>query len=66
MAYHDGKAEPIETAKQSGYVGELGYFLDCVAKGRRPQRVTAEDAVAGLRIVEAEKRSVETGRIVEV
>jgi predicted dehydrogenase len=66
MAYHDGQAEPIETAKQAGYVGELGYFLDCVANNRRPQRVTAADAVVGLRIVEAEKRSVESGHAVDV
>jgi predicted dehydrogenase len=66
MAYHDGKSEAIETARQSGYVGELGYFLDCVASGRRPQQVTADDAVVGLRIIEAEKRSIETGQTVDL
>jgi len=66
MAYHDGQAEPIETASHNGYVGELGYFLDCVATGRRPQRVTADDAVVGLRIVEAEKQSVESGNAADV
>ena len=35
---------------------------DCVRTGRRPTRVTAADAVAGLEIVEAEKRSIETGQ----
>ncbi len=65
-ACHDGKVEPIETAKQNGYIGELGYFLDCVATGRRPQRVTADDAVMGLRIAEAEKRSIETASVVQL
>jgi predicted dehydrogenase len=66
MVYRDGKSEALETAKQNGYVGELGYFLDCVASSRRPQRVTADDAIVGLRILEAEKRSIETGQTVEL
>jgi predicted dehydrogenase len=66
MAYHDDKAEPIETAKLTGYVGELGYFLDCVANRRKPTRVTVDDAVMGLRILEAEKLSAESGRVVEL
>ena len=45
-----------------GYVGELSYFLDCVKNKTRPTRVTAADAVVGLKIVEAEKRSVESGK----
>ena len=49
-----------------GYAGEMAYFIDCVRTGRKPTRVTAEDAVVGLRIVEAEKRSVETGQPVAV
>jgi hypothetical protein len=33
---------------------------------RPPARVTAEDAVAGLKIIEAERKSIELGRIFEV
>jgi predicted dehydrogenase len=66
MVYRDDRAEPIETEKLTGYVGELRYFLDCVEKGRQPTRVTAQDAVAGLKIIEAEKRSVASGKVVEV
>jgi predicted dehydrogenase len=46
-----------------GYEGELAYFVNCVRAGRRPVRVTAPDAVAGLRILEAEQRSIESGTI---
>lgn len=62
----DGKPQPIEYPKHTGYVGELSYFLECVNTKTKPQRVTADDAVAGLQIVEAEKKSIETGQVVQV
>jgi predicted dehydrogenase len=49
-----------------GFVGELGYFLECVRTNQRPKRVTADDAVIGLEIIEAERRSIETGQAVVV
>ena len=64
--YADGKSQPIEVPKRDGYVGELAYFIECVKSGNKPTRVTAEDAVVGLQIVEAEKRSIETGRPADV
>lgn len=57
-----GKAEPMALTGD-GYEGELTYFIDCIQAGRPPARVTASDAVDGLRILEAEQRSVESGRI---
>lgn len=60
----EGKSEPVtDFAKRDGYVGELTYFLACVSKGERPTRVTADDAVVGIQIAEAEKRSIQTGTI---
>ncbi|HXE52155.1 MAG TPA: Gfo/Idh/MocA family oxidoreductase [Tepidisphaeraceae bacterium] len=61
MLYADGNATAVE-AEGNGYVGELGYFVECVRNGTRPTRVTAEDAVTGLTIIEAEKRSAESGQ----
>ena len=58
-----GKKEPVEFEKHDGYVGEIGYFLDCVRNGTKPTRVTAEDGVVGLQIIEAERRSIESGRV---
>jgi predicted dehydrogenase len=67
MSYYDDKAEPIELPEKiSGYIGELRYFVDCVASGRKPTHVTADDAVVGLQMIEAEKKSVERGKIVEL
>jgi predicted dehydrogenase len=65
LALHaDGKATPVETPREDGYTGELRYFTDCVRAGRRPERVTADDAVASIEIAEAEGRSIETGEAV--
>ena len=58
-----GKSEPVKVAQQNGYVGEIAYFLECVRSGQTPRRVTAEDGVVGLQIIEAERRSVESGRV---
>jgi predicted dehydrogenase len=62
---HDGKLEEVKL-EGDGYSAELAYFVDCVKAGRRPTTVTAEDAITSIRITEAEQKSIETGRIVEV
>ena len=61
--YADGKSQAVPHAAHDGWTGELGYFLECVKTGTRPQRVTADDAVAGLQIVEAERRSIDSGLV---
>jgi predicted dehydrogenase len=66
MLYQNGKAEPVQTSRHTGYVGEIRYFVDCVKNGTRPTRVTAEDAVMGLRIIEAERHSVQSGKQISV
>jgi predicted dehydrogenase len=63
MLYANGKALTVEHAKHNGYVGEMSYFLECVKTDTKPQRVTADDAVIGLQIVEAERKSIETGQV---
>jgi predicted dehydrogenase len=57
-----GKTEAVD-APGDGYEAEIAYFLECVRTGQRPARVTAADAVTSLRVIEAEQRSVESGRI---
>jgi predicted dehydrogenase len=63
VLYGEGKAETIEVSKVDGFVGELSYFVECVRTKTKPDRVTADDAVVGLSIIEAEKRSIETGKV---
>jgi predicted dehydrogenase len=61
--YAEGKQQAVETPKHNGYLGEISYFLECVRTKTKPTRVTAEDALNGLRIIEAEKRSVASGKV---
>lgn len=63
VLHGEGKAETIEVSKVDGFVGELSYFVECVRTNTKPDRVTADDAVVGLSIIEAEKRSIETGKV---
>jgi predicted dehydrogenase len=60
----NGKAEPIDCGPGYGYEAELRYFLDCVKNNRKPTTVTAQDGVENLRIVEAERESARTGKVV--
>jgi predicted dehydrogenase len=65
LVHAGGKAEAIDLPGD-GYEAELRYFIDCVARGVRPDMVTAADAVASIAIVEAERRSVESRQIVVI
>ncbi|MEX0742179.1 MAG: Gfo/Idh/MocA family oxidoreductase, partial [Phycisphaeraceae bacterium] len=66
LIVHEGdKSTPIEM-DSDGYHEELRYFVDCVANKRKPEIVTAEDAVQSIKIVEAEARSIETGEVVRL
>jgi predicted dehydrogenase len=60
-----GKTEFVDLTGD-GYSAEIQYLLDCVASGRKPSRVSAADAVVGLRVIEAEDRSVQSGRVERV
>ncbi len=62
LLHRDGKTETIDRPGD-GYEREIAYFLDCVRSGRKPDRVTAADAEVGLRVIEAEQRSVTSGKI---
>ena len=64
VLYRDGKREVVTCAKEFGYDVELRYFVECVETRRRPTVVTAADGVMALKIVEAEKRSIEREEMV--
>lgn len=66
VLYHDGKAEPIDCGTDDGYFLELAYMARCVASGTPPETVTAADAAESIAIVEAERRSVESGETVSL
>jgi predicted dehydrogenase len=60
------KTRRLRLREADGYAAEIGYFVDCVARGRKPVIVTARDGVTALAICEAEAKSVRTGRVVKV
>lgn len=59
-----GKMESVLCDPGAGYEAELRYFINCVKTGERPSVVTAEDGVACLKLIDAERESVRSGKIV--
>ena len=64
MLHADGKSQPVEHATHDGYIGELQLLRRVREGGEEAQRVTADDAVNGLEIIEAEKKSVDSQQFV--
>ncbi len=60
------KSRTIKLETGDGYDTEIRYFVDCVLRGKRPEAVTALDAVTALEICEAEEKSVRTARLVKI
>lgn len=60
------KSRTLKLEAGDGYDAEIRYFIDCVAQGKKPETVTARDAVTALEICEAEEKSVRTGRVVRI
>lgn len=66
LVYEGGERKAIELDKRMGYDIEIEYFLGCVARGEKPTTITMEEAARAVRIVEAEAKSVATGKAVKV
>lgn len=49
-----------------GYVEELRYLLTCIQTAQPPTVVTAVDGLRAVEICEAEEKSVQTGRVIEL
>lgn len=49
-----------------GYQEEIAYFVRCVLNDEEPAMVEPESSAFSLRLVEAERQSIETGRAVEL
>lgn len=61
-----GRAEAVEIEPITGYDAEIRHLVRCIADGRGRADVTTEDAVAALELLEAERRSLESGKSVAV
>jgi predicted dehydrogenase len=62
----EGDAETPEYRATTGYQQELEYFTKCIAEGTAPERVTPHDAREAVRLIMAEKESIETGKAVSL
>lgn len=66
VVYRNGQATPTPCEGPDGYFTELVYMVECINAGTAPSIVTPADALESLTIVDAERRSVETGRTVSL
>ncbi|MDI9586861.1 MAG: Gfo/Idh/MocA family oxidoreductase [Acidobacteriota bacterium] len=68
LSFHPAQGDPVtpEYRATSGYMQELEYFAACIENNQVPTRVTAFDAREAIRLILAEKESIETGQIVEL
>ena len=57
-------ARTIAMEPGDGYLGELGYMIQCILTGQAPGIVTARDGASAVEICEAEGESIRTGRMV--
>jgi predicted dehydrogenase len=62
----NGQTQPVPLQTGMGYQYEIEYFLDCVANNRRPETVTLASSAESVKIVEAEEKSVKSGKPVKV
>ncbi len=61
LSLHGAEAVEAIDVPGDGYLNEVADFVNAVEAGRPSAVVTAEDAVASLKLVEAEARSVAAG-----
>ena len=62
----NGKTTAVKIKDGVGYEHEIAYFVKCVKNGTRPDVIDPTSAALSVTIVEAEKKSLETGRIVNI
>ena len=63
VLYEGGEARPVAFDEPDGYYAELAYMVECINTGNAPTVVTPADALESLTIVDAERRSVESGQV---
>jgi len=66
MEITDQGSRHPELPGKSGYQEEISYFVDCIEHDEMPAVVTPESSAFSVRLVEAERESAQTGRVVEL
>lgn len=62
----DAAPRSLRVPQEDAYLAEIGYFVDCVVRGRPPSIGTLADARAVLQVAMAVKESLETGATVSL
>ncbi len=62
----DDAARTIDLPNGDGYAAEIAHFVDCIERGAPSDLVTIVDGVDAIALIEAERKSIETGRSVTV
>lgn len=66
MLYTDESAAAVKVAPTDGWFEELRYLVDCVANGEKPAQNMIASTEITMRIVQAEQRSVASGKLESV
>lgn len=61
----EGSRHP-ELPQKDGYAEEIAYFVRCIENDEMPAMVAPESSAFSVKLVQAEKESIETGRVVEL
>jgi predicted dehydrogenase len=66
MLYSDASAEEIPVGSTDGWFEEIRYMVDCVARGAKPTLNPIRSTEISMHIVQAEARSVQSGKVEKV
>ena len=62
----NGQRKPVALEAKMGYELEIDYFLNCIKTNQKPTVVTLESAANSVKIVDAEVKSIATGKPVKI
>ncbi|MBL1216671.1 MAG: gfo/Idh/MocA family oxidoreductase [Planctomycetes bacterium] len=65
IVYHDQHQEVIPLEPTTGYDGEIRCLLDAIASGKRDMLPTIEESLAVTHLLEEERESLQTGKIID-
>ncbi len=66
LEYTDKGTHHPELPHKDGYVEELAYFVHCIENNELAAVCTPQSSALSVRLVEAERESIETGQLVEL
>jgi len=66
MLYTDQSAEELQVDETDGWFEEIRYMVDCVANGAKPALCPIASTEITMKIVQAEARSVKSGKVERV